>query len=386
MAGGKNGSGKRLPRNVRSDNRGGKQRFRALVRRFDKQFTGPLRDTPEQAAQDVPDTRAKAMAYGGGGAITFGASLNQVIELAQQRGLDERSVYGVWENPARRLRQFWDDKTPLASIDAEEVVWMIDAALAGRGKIARYKPVTIRDKWLPCLHGAFVAAGLPSPIAKAKQMRAVSLRVTPKVMPWFPPDELAALIQRMRAYRGPTPLRQQGRDVAIVTLLATTGLRYSELARANIQDLDEARATLVVAEAKDRTHPRIAQLPTIALEAAKTLAAGRAPLEPLVVGRERTINHCMEKWKVRLKEPRLNGRALRHSYLTGLRLTGASEFDVQDSAGHRRGSKETSRYIHEADQHVRRSSDRFADELERLLPGPSESPQTQPDPDESSER
>ena len=164
--------------------------------------------------------------------------------------------------------------------------------------------------------------GIPSPVPQARKDCKHLMVYAPPVMPWFEPDRIRDIIQRIRRYVSKKTLTKRERHADLITILAYTGVRSGECSRVRVQDVDFERRLMQIRMARVKSRPRAVPLRGQALDAARRSVAGRERHEVLVTTRE--LDAMFEKWRERLNEPDLNGRALRHSYATGLLLTGAT--------------------------------------------------------------
>lgn len=343
----------------------GQWKARARVTRDGQEIVGPLRASQEEALLDREEMKKERLAC-----APLGKALDAVVAHARKRGLPEATVRGNYINRKRVLLQAFSPDDPLVAIDADEVLAFIRFALEG-GELdnpragqpgqpdkIRFKPrkaKTIAKGYLNVLHQAFELEGLRSPVPEAKNLAKSALRDGHTQMPWFLPEELRSIVSRMRASDAPAAAR----DADIVTLIACTAIRDGELHRARVRDINLDRGELVIPKPKFRSKPRTQLLPEPAVEAARRLVQGKKPSD-LLVNSPSEMNTLWERWKRRLKEPRLNGRALRRSQATGLLLRGATLTDVREQLGHTHNSTETLRYLEAVEKHrkdhVRRAS------------------------------
>ena len=347
------GKPKRRFRGIEVVRSGGAWKWRARVMVRGELRVGTLRESQELAHADLGPLRHFQ-------SISLKDALENVVRDAQARGLREDVVRGVYRNPANAVLALFNPTDQLQMFTSDDILWMIREFLEmGRA------PITIKKGYLRVLHQAFELAGVESPIPEARKRARTMLRHAPAPMSWFLPEEVGAIVRKMREHREP---RAQ-RDADLVTLIALTGIRSGELSRVLVSDVDVDRSTLTIREAKVRSRPRVQPLAPPALEAVQRLLEGKRKADTLVGG-SRVLNRMFERWKKRLGDPRLNGRALRRSHATGLILSGATMPEVRDQMGHHHSSTETMRYLEAVQAHRREHVNRLASEAFGL-PDPS---------------
>jgi len=269
---------------------------------------------------------------------TFHQALDAVIERARLAGVSRASLRGVYDYPARALRRDVGD-IALAALDVKAVQRFVCCALE-RG----YAPSTIKGKHLPMIRRVLRFAGLPDSSTEARSNMRTALRRRGVGGPYFEPDELRDLLLRVACFRANRPTPRHREDLALFRIVAARGLRTGELARVLLErDLDLRRGSISILS-KDAAHPRTVHLSEQLLDDVRALAGGRLR-GPLVRGGARQMNHCCEAWKLRLREPRLNLRALRRSCATALDEFGAPFAVLRDVLGHVQDSAQTARYL-----------------------------------------
>lgn len=239
-------------------------------------------------------------------------------------------------------------------------------------------PNTVREKYLPLLRQVFERAKVAWP----KGIRAP--RARRRTMAYFTPEEIQVVLGKMRASGYPTA----GWHADLVELLAVTGMRAGELCRLNAGDLRPDRLLVSVIDAKAGGGRR--EVP-VSAERTGLLERLRARAEeqhrarhpegeqdpagpgvddaPVLPGGQDYLRLMLRRWRKRLDEPRLNGRALRHSLGTTLHALGVAMPDAMAWMGHSTTSSHI-RYLHAAQSRQRRA----ADLLTEAMP-PSSPPQ-----------
>lgn len=320
---------------------GGTWKWRAVVQAGARQRVGTLRASQEAAYDDARLLRVAGEAAARGLPQTLGEGLERAVLEAEASGVTAATVNGAYRAPAVAVLKFLGPRTALRAIDADEVCKFITRTLA-----AGRKPTTLKNSYLRLLRLALEAGGLSGePVRVATRRMRTALKDRPELSAWFSPDEVGVLLARIRTYEGDRPIPTRERHADLIEVVVCTGIRSAELARVLVGDFNAARGTLAVREAKDVRRPREQPLPPNAVDCLRRLTAGRKSTDPLVPGGMRALNAMYERWKKRLDEPRLNGRALRRSYGSGLDLIGASKATIKDGLGHHPNSSQTDRYL-----------------------------------------
>lgn len=353
----------------------GRWQWRACITHERRQYTGPLRDSQAQAHADVVEVRRRAKRPRETSSVL--GALSGVIQSAIDRGLEPHVVDGVWRRPAKSLLRYFRGEQPLAEVTHDQVrryvLWCLDGSPEhGQPPV---KPVTIRKEYLRVLAAAFAAAQLPSPIKAVLTELRTRMRGAPEPILGLEADEVAELLERIRrwGYRDPHDRRDTHLDWLLFALVATTGIRASELARVRRRDIDLERGLIAVAP-KVRDRPRFEPVADELLQALRHHCAHLAgPDTPLVPGRGRMgpkdaswaaqgryLNRMCMVWRRRLNEPRLNLRALRRAHGTAIDAGGAPFAVVRDALGHSRTSDETQRYLLARHKTVRAAKSRLA--------------------------
>ena len=327
----------------------GRWKWRALLRVDGKQVVGSLRDSQEDAYADrqkMAGTRAvlpRAI-------LTLGEAIDAVIASGEARGLPPETIAKTFRAHGNYLLRYWRRDTPLTRIDEKEIEWFIAEAQKtvdeeGQPKRGR-SPNTLKQKDLPLLRRCFEIAELPVPAFTSPRLRAPELH-------YFEMDEVATLLDRIRN----EALRDDnGKDVHaharerhadLLQLVAQSGVRSGELGRITGADVDLRRGRIRIQEPKDRANPRYIEITPGLLPVVKRLVP-KTPEDKLVPGGMATISNLCRHWKRRLNEPRLNARALRHSFCTAQLAAGVPLNQVQSLMGHR-SIRSTDRYVHAID-------------------------------------
>lgn len=363
--------------------------FRAVIGFEGRRVVGPARATQDEAAEDYRRLRAGAPAVPMS-MPTLDEALERVVRDARERGAGAGTMRWGYEYTADYLREWFRGDARVAEIDADAIKRFVRLAREdGR------HPNTLLAKDLPMLARVFRVSALDDPIPAVRAELRQTLKRIPPSMSFFTPDELREILRRMRdavwrvvdlscdgcdhvtsaivedrpgpqnrrcdACRRTVPVRElaAGRELSIpgrqtdadlVMLLALTGIRTGELGRITLADVDLKRRQIAVVS-KDRGHPRRIEIiddlvPIVDRLCAAARERSDRTTTALVPGSMNLVCRLARRWKARLEEPRLNGRTLRHTFVTGLLYSGAVAAEAKGLAGHRNLST-TDRYTHE---------------------------------------
>src|SRR5690606_32640635 len=113
--------------------------------------------------------------------------------------------------------------------------------------------------------------------------------------------------------------------------------------RVALRDVDLERGTVLVATPKDHANPRHLVIgerlrpvvERLVARAEAQAARGENEGRLFVPHASWWIVRLGQRWQRRLGEPRLNGRSLRHTYVSGLVASGATAAEARDLAGHK---------------------------------------------------
>jgi integrase len=188
--------------------------------------------------------------------------------------------------------------------------------------------------------------------------------------------------------RPPRVLPARQADADLVEFLASTGVRSGELGRVRLADVDIERGIVHVATPKDRGNPRdLVVAPSLApvvqrlVQRAEALAGeGANPGRLLVPAVESWLGNIGRRWQVRLRDRRLSGRALRHTFVTGLLVSGVNPNDARDLAGHK-SLKTTDRYTHLVSGRRENAAKKWSEHLAQLRSQPTPPPPVDDDGD-----
>lgn len=303
-----------------------------------------------QAAAPMPDLDAD---------VTLDGAIQRVRRMDQERYIPESTLRGVIDAHGRALTRFFGPSALLMDIGEAEV-----RLFCRRGLEDGRHPNTIRTKDLPLLRRAAEAAGhveLAEIVARVrKDLSRSALKRRKPQMVYFTPQELAEILRRMRVR---PVVDSQGVEVRIrdeiatydadlVQLFATTGLRMLEMCRITLGDVRDGE--IYVRRAKDASHPRAIPIGDDLAPVVQRLEAFARSQVRHNTSRERVLlvpggpdraRATFQRWKKILGEPRLNGRSLRHSFITAVLVTGGTSMDAMAAAGHSSLST-TDRYVH----------------------------------------
>lgn len=331
----------------------GRWRCRALVKRDGKQFTGPLRDADDAgqalAYEDAKDLKNRHCVPRD--VNTLYEAIQKDVALARKRGVKDDTIERTYKPTARVLLRFWKPDTALHDIDRVEVTefvaWASETPTAKNRP--RRSPNSLREKDLPMLERLFAQSGLPSPVLREHKPK----RHRPK-MSYFDADEIVSIVDSIRNDPGLVDKRghrfpQRERHADILELFATSGIRPLELGRIEIENVDLGRRLITVTKPKIDGEPRYVVItpnlvPIVERLCAYSIEQGEKLLIP---GGWQTLNTICQRWGKRLGEPRLNGRALRHTFCTGLAHDPETSLGELMSAMGHSDARSTNRYIEE---------------------------------------
>jgi integrase len=334
-------------------------KWRALLRVDGRQVVGTYQATQEEAYADrqrMGSTRAVLPKE----ILTLGVAIDAVVAAARARGLPEDTITKTFRAHGNYLLKFWRAETALTQIDAKEIEWFITEAgksvdEEGKPKPAR-SPNTLRQKDLPLLRRCFEVAELPVPEFQPPKGRPPELR-------YFEMKEVAALIERIRRepfkdkHGNEILVTARERHADLLQLVAQSGVRAGEMGRITGADVDLKRQRIRIREPKDRSNPRYIEITPGLIPVVTRLLPENAE-DLLVPGGMNTISNLCRHWKRRLKEPRLSGRTLRHSFCTAQLAAGVPLNQVQSLMGHR-SIRSTDRYIHAIDSGRKQAASRL---------------------------
>lgn len=348
-------------RNVRPRWLAGRWRWRAVLTIDGRRLVGPTRDTPQQAARDVPRIEAEAKRPAVS-PVTLGEALGSVLAWQAARGQASARSRAALGSVVRAILRHLPEGAPVGSLGAFELVTYAREAQAA-GRAAR----TIAEKDLPTLREAFRLAGAPWPHGIKPP------RVPRRPMAFFRAEELAPILARLREPAPSLGAGEPAEELAggrflhadLLELLFLTGLRVGELARLRLGDLDPVACELRVLNHKDAGHaaptvdrvvlpleagPLLARLKARAACAFRGQQGRRATPEAeaaalLVPGGEHFLSCMFGRLRARFAEPRLNGRALRHSFVSAALAATGDLAAARDMARHRNVST-TGLYVH----------------------------------------
>lgn len=367
--------------------------FRGVVKIDGRQRVGPTRLTQEEASDDYRKLKAQGQSTPWH-VSTIGEAIEMVVRDAENRGVPATTIERTYRCHARYILKWFQPDARVAQLKRSEILWFINSA-----KEAGRHPNTLIQKDLPLIGSILKAAGLPNIVPEIRTDLRHTLKREEPQMHFFEPDEVRDILHRMRngVFRRTTircqvracghefsatiedrdgdqpkrcpacgsefsvrsrkrgrqiEIQSRERDADLVELIALTGLRPGELGRIQLGQIDHTRKVVRI-KSKDKGHPRnvdiVGRLEPIfdkLCADARDRAEGNWNTEPLVRDSMNRIGNLCRRWKDRLAEPRLSGRTLRHSFVTGLLYSGARTVEAKGLAGHRNLST-TDRYTHE---------------------------------------
>lgn len=278
-------------------------------------------DSP-QAAHEIALARRAALARTASrGALTLLSGIEMVRADLRLRGL--RPGTARWyEDQFTVLLKTWAGTSRL-----EEFTPAIVERFVERRRAAGVGANSIRHhlRALSRIFNLAIERGLldRNPVTKAVRPRPV--QSVPHVFTW---DEAQGVLSAVRA-RSPA-------DAAVIELLLTTGLRKGEAARLTPASL---AGDLLTVDGKRGV--RVLPLPPQVVGLLRTPIPGDTEQR-----RADHVRRVCERWKKRLREPRLHPHALRHTFTSELARRGVPEQVLADLLGHaRRVQSQTQHYI-----------------------------------------
>lgn len=247
------------------------------------------------------------------------------------------------------VQRYFPGNTSLSSIDVAAVEVMRDRMLH------EVKPATVNRR-LALLRRAFsmaIRAGwVQTNPASSKAVRWPREDRAP--MDYFEPGELRHLVKRIQELRD--TCTSADRVVALVVVLANTGMRRSELVRSRREHWNLHDSTVHV---EGKRGGRMVQFPKSLAPYVQTLLDHQLGIERMTT---HSVTSALRAWQLRLEEPRLHAHAMRHTYGTSLVRNGADLFTVMAMMGHQTPSQ-TKIYFHACGKQMRAAADGL-----RLLP------------------
>jgi integrase/recombinase XerC len=245
------------------------------------------------------------------------------------------------------LRFLADARLDLAAVDVRALrAWLAGLHTRGLDPASVARKLAAVRSWLRFLVRRGVLEGNP-----ARQVRGP--RLPRKLVSFLPADEARALV---------TDPGTAGRDRAVLELLYATGLRVSELAGLDLDDVDrDARTVRVLGKGRRERMVPYGEHAARALDA--WLARRGTAAGPLFLNRRggrlgvRSV-HALVRRRARAAgiTRRVSPHTLRHTFATHLLDAGADLRLIQDLLGHRRLST-TQRYTHVAAEQLMRVYD-----------------------------
>lgn len=270
--------------------------------------------------------------------LNLGDALLAEQEAAEDRGCAAGTMVTIRTRSAAILRLFGNELISNLNITAckGQIIDLLDSG--------QNQPQSIKVNILPLLNRACTRGGRPRFVKDLRESLGLRLHGSPPPGNYFSRDELAELLRRAREILpGRFSVTHRDRQLAIIELMAMTGIRMHELSRVQVGDVREGE--LLVLRPKVAGLARSTPLLPQAQRAARLLAGRRAADRPLVVGGPVYIRSILKQWSQRLGV-RLTARSLRHSFATGLLESGATLAQVRDLMGHTHNSAATLRYLH----------------------------------------
>jgi integrase len=263
-----------------------------------------------------------------------------------------------------------------------ESVWRVHVEPKwGRRRIADIRPTEVQ-KWIAELklsassvtHAHTVLAGILDDAVVDRRLavnpaRGVKLpRKTPKARNYLTAPQASALAE-------------ESKHPAIVLLLATTGLRWGEMAALRVRDIDLGRGRIRVERSASKVNSKTV-IGTTKTHAARSVAVSTSVLKllaPAMVGKapdellwfRAAVKRCQA---VDAKFPRVTVHELRHTAASLMIASGANVKTVQSQLGHKTATMTLDQYGHVFPDDL----DDVADKMDELVGPPAKCAQNVP--------
>eukprot|EP00752_Nemacystus_decipiens_P016669 g14909.t1 len=340
-----------LPKHVRLHHRTG--RYRALVSVRGRRKAGPLRDTPEEAAADVPVLLAlRNTSRGRDRRPTLQDGYDLLVADIEQQGLrpDTAEYYREkWAMLTQEPPKGWSTDWPLADLTADQVQRYakrrLDSGEAG--------PSTVWGKEVKMLKRIVRLAVLRGLIRSNPIEKLEVPRIRKKRFEAFPAATIHGALKRIRESNVGRPATRI-RDALVIEGIYLSGMRRGEFARLKVEDFDRANRRLYV-DGKNRE--RYLPLAPRLVEVLTELAGDKGPAELLACKRH-IIQKLFIRWRLRLGL-QISAHKMRHSMATSAVEAGVDVFRLATLLGHA-DIKMTQQCFHAADEGQREALDRIA--------------------------
>ena len=308
------------------------KKYRARIRIKYRDHYGPWRDLKKEAEQDLV-----AMQNAEEKAPIHTASMLQAwqahLKRLGARNTKETTLHG-YKLKWQAISKFFELTGNIAELDAGDVEAYV------RWRRAQVKTRTV-------LHEMALLRAVCNTAIKHKWIKtnpvveAEMPRIYDEAEPdWYTREELTALLITVRS--DVDTIRDSDRDADVMEFLALTGLRLTEAASLDSEDLDVAKRHVVVREGK--RGQRLCKANKRLLMLMRKFLDNHVPGEP-IIGDANQIKWLFRYWSDRLGEPRLHPHAMRHSFATEVARVSGSPYVVMRALGHRSISMSL-RYCH----------------------------------------
>lgn len=234
--------------------------------------------------------------------------------------------------------------------------------------VHRLSPTTINKRIaaLKTYWGYLVKEGYSTlnPTQPLKVRRVSSLWQTPR---WLTRNQQAKFIHQVRKEKNPW---KRARNLAMVQMMLQAGLRISEVADLDVEDVDRHRKTVTVRAGKGGKH-RVALMNSDLAKAVEEWLGerGEEPGPLFLSGRERSrmtrqgIHYLIRKYLDQLGLEGYSAHSLRHSFCRNLIDSGQPLQVVAQLAGHE-SLETTRRYVTPSEHDLRRAVESISEERE----------------------
>lgn len=299
------------------------------------------------------------------GLWTLQQGFDQVIRDLEAGGARPATL-AYYRNHWRIVTRVFDPAAMLHQLTPQDVRTYVETRMAAGISMQTIwgKELQVLERVLNLAVRRGVLAGNPM-----RDVRRPKLRATRRDD--MPVERLTAVLERIRGWGG--HVRTAQRDADIIALAFLTGCRRAELARLRTSDVDLALGQMFV-EGKNanRYLPVAGELTAVLGRLLESAGA-----DGVLVGSERKIEALFERWKLRLNEPLLVPRSLRHGFATDQASNGLSPFELQALMGHA-NLRQTQRYFHSQQASVRAAMRSAGERLAGRTPAAAPSDQDPP--------
>lgn len=326
---------------------GGRWLWRARAKRDGHQHTGPLRESQEAAHRDYLELREKLHdPFARQRDVpALWASLDEFHDYCRKQRVTAKTLKN-YERYVRYLKDAWPQDTYLDQLDRNALnAYPAFSAEQGRGADSCKKELNF-------LKRTFEFAQFPWP-GGIKMPRA------PKpARHYLEQDELMEVAAAMADWKPKRKLTDREkavwrRDLAVLMLLGTTGIRAGEFLRLRVRDVNTRRREIRVVNAKNAAQVEVVLYGSHVVKHVEELIA-QATDDGRLITSEAAYNYIWTRWRPRLGLDHLNGRVLRHTEGTRV-LQDTGDLAAAQHRLRHTSIATTARYMHVEKEALRRA-------------------------------